>query len=130
MTTQNRFYPTSSKCGEVRSRHVAHKSFKNTNSGLENSLKGHEIFSPRFFLLNCTPGSPDTLTKTVLHIDSNSPRYSTMKIDSALCCIVQSRDSPLGGIARSRLPAVPLSAESTVGYTWLQQKMAACYHHA
>jgi hypothetical protein len=37
-------------------------------------LKGqsHEIFAPRFFSLNCTPGSPDSWAKTVLHIDSNS----------------------------------------------------------
>jgi hypothetical protein len=37
-------------------------------------LKGqsHEILYPRFFSLHCTPGSPDTWTKTVLHIDSNS----------------------------------------------------------
>jgi hypothetical protein len=41
-------------------------------------LKGqsHEIFDPRFFSLNCTPGSPDLWAKKVLHIDSNSRRYS------------------------------------------------------
>jgi hypothetical protein len=33
-------------------------------------LKG-QIFEPRFFSLNCTPGSPDSWAKTVLHIDSN-----------------------------------------------------------
>jgi hypothetical protein len=38
----------------------------------------HEIFDPRvFFSLNCTPGSPDSWAKTVLHIDSNSQRSST-----------------------------------------------------
>jgi hypothetical protein len=39
-------------------------------------LKGqcHEIFDPRFFSLNCTPGSPDSWAKTVLH--SNSRRYT------------------------------------------------------
>jgi hypothetical protein len=51
----------------------------------------HEIFDPRFFSLNCTPGSPDSWVKTVLHIDSNSRSYSTTKIDSALCCIARSR---------------------------------------
>jgi hypothetical protein len=61
------------------------------------SLKGqsHEIFDPRFFVLNCTPGSPDSWAKTVLHLDSNSRSYSRTNIDSALC-----------RIARSRLPAV------------------------
>jgi hypothetical protein len=41
-------------------------------------LKGqsHEIFDPRFFSFNCTPGSPDSWVKTVLHVDSNSRRYS------------------------------------------------------
>jgi hypothetical protein len=29
---QQWFYPTSSKCGEVRSPHVAHKSFKNPST--------------------------------------------------------------------------------------------------
>jgi hypothetical protein len=50
-------------------------------------LKGHShaIFDPRFVSLNCNLGSPDSWTKTVLHIDSNSRRYSTTKIDSALC---------------------------------------------
>jgi hypothetical protein len=40
-------------------------------------LKGQSlgIFDPRFFL-NCTPVSPDSWAKTVLHIDSNSRRYS------------------------------------------------------
>jgi hypothetical protein len=40
-------------------------------------LKGqsNEIFDPRFFSLNCTPGSPDSCAKTILHIDSNSRRY-------------------------------------------------------
>jgi hypothetical protein len=32
---QHWFYPTSSKCGEVRSPHVAHKSFKNPSTGPE-----------------------------------------------------------------------------------------------
>jgi hypothetical protein len=41
-------------------------------------LKGqcHEIFDPRFFSLNCTPGPPDSWAKTVLHIDSNSRSFS------------------------------------------------------
>jgi hypothetical protein len=33
-------------------------------------------FRPLVFSLNCTPGSPDSWAKTVLHIDSNSRRYS------------------------------------------------------
>jgi hypothetical protein len=33
-------------------------------------------FRPLGFSLNCTPGSPDLWAKTVLHIDSNSRRYS------------------------------------------------------
>jgi hypothetical protein len=53
----------------------------------------HEIFDPRFFSLNCTPGSPDTWAKTVLHIGSNSRSYSTTKIDSALCRIARSHES-------------------------------------
>jgi hypothetical protein len=44
-----------------------------------------------FFSLNCTPGSPDSWAKTVLHIDSNSRSYSTSKIDSALCRIARSQ---------------------------------------
>jgi hypothetical protein len=60
------------------------------------SLKGQcqEIFDPRFFSLNCTPGSPDPWAKTVLHIDSNSRRYSIKfdeKIDYALCGIARSQ---------------------------------------
>jgi hypothetical protein len=51
----------------------------------------HEIFDPRFFSLNSTPGSPDSWAKTVLHIDSNSRSYSTTKIDSALCRRARSR---------------------------------------
>jgi hypothetical protein len=51
----------------------------------------HEIFDPRIFSLNCTPGSPDSWAKTVLHIDSNSWSYSTSKIDSALCRIARSQ---------------------------------------
>jgi hypothetical protein len=36
-------------------------------------LKGqsHEIFDPRFFSLNGTPGFPDSWAKAVLNIDSN-----------------------------------------------------------
>jgi hypothetical protein len=36
------------------------------------ALKGqsHKIFDLRFFSSNCTPGSPDSWAKTVLHIDS------------------------------------------------------------
>jgi hypothetical protein len=72
-------------------------------------LKGqsHKIFDPRVFLLNCTPGSPDSWAKTVLHIDSNSRRYSIKLYDeyrwvnSALCCIVGSHDSALCRIAGS-----------------------------
>jgi hypothetical protein len=60
------------------------------------SLKGqsHEIFDPRFFSLNCTPGSTDSWAKTVLHIDSNSRRY-LIKFDD-----------------ENRLRAMPHSAES------------------
>jgi hypothetical protein len=41
-------------------------------------LKGqsHEIFDPRFFSLNGTPGCPDSLDKVVFNIDSNSRRKS------------------------------------------------------
>jgi hypothetical protein len=80
------------------------------------SLKGqsHEVFDPRILSLNCTPGSPDSWATTVLHIDSNSRRYSTTKIDSALCLI-----------GRSRLTAVPHSAESTRKFlTWISYWVA------
>jgi hypothetical protein len=45
-------------------------------------LKGqsHEIFDPRFFWLNGTPGCPDSWAKAVLNIDSNSLRNS-IRID-------------------------------------------------
>jgi hypothetical protein len=51
-------------------------------------------FQPSVFLLNCTPGSPDSWAKTVLHIDSNS-RSSSTKFDD-----------------ENRLRAVPHSGES------------------
>jgi hypothetical protein len=37
---------------------------------LDDTLKGqsHEIFDLCFFSSNCTPGSPDSWAKTVLHI--------------------------------------------------------------
>jgi hypothetical protein len=59
-------------------------------------LKGqcHEIFDHQFFSLNCSPGSPDSWAKTVLHIDSNSWR-SSAKIDD-----------------KNQLRALPHSAES------------------
>jgi hypothetical protein len=64
-------------------------------------------FRPSVFSLNCTPGSPDSCAKTVLHLDSNSLRYSIEFNDEnrlrAMIC----------GIARSQLPAVLHSAEST-----------------
>jgi hypothetical protein len=31
----------------------------------------HEIFEPRFFLLNCTPGFPDSWLNGFLHINLN-----------------------------------------------------------
>jgi hypothetical protein len=68
--------------------------------------QSHEIFDPRLFSLNCTPGSPDSWTKTVLHIPipirGDIRSNSTTKIDFLLY-----------RIARSRLPSVPHSAEST-----------------
>jgi hypothetical protein len=80
-------------------------------------------FRLSFFSLNFTPGSPDSWAKTVLHIYSNSRRYS-IKFDdknrnSPLCGIARSCDSPLCGIAWSRLPAVPHSTESTRNF-WLE----------
>jgi hypothetical protein len=33
--------------------------------------QSHEIFDPRFYSLNGTPGSPDSWAKAVLNIDSN-----------------------------------------------------------
>jgi hypothetical protein len=58
-------------------------------------LKGqcHEIFEPRFFSLNCTPGSPDSWAKTVLHIDSNL-RRSSIKFDEKnwLCALRHSAE--------------------------------------
>jgi hypothetical protein len=38
--------------------------------------KSHEIFDPRFFALNVTPGCADSWAKAVLNIDSNSRRNS------------------------------------------------------
>jgi uncharacterized membrane protein YwzB len=35
-------------------------------------VQSHEIFDLWFFSSMCTPGSPDSWAKTVLHIDSNS----------------------------------------------------------
>jgi hypothetical protein len=42
------------------------------------ALKGtvSRDFRPSVFSFNCTPGSPDSWAKTVLHIDLNSRRYS------------------------------------------------------
>jgi hypothetical protein len=48
-------------------------------------------FRPSVFSFNCTPGSPDSWAKTILHIDSNSRINSTTKIHSALCRIARSR---------------------------------------
>jgi hypothetical protein len=44
------------------------------------TLKGqsHEIFDPRFFSLNGTPGCPDSWAKAVFNIDSNSRRNSIL----------------------------------------------------
>jgi hypothetical protein len=64
------------------------------------SLKrqSQDIFDPRFFSLNGTPGGPDSWAKAVLNIDSNSRRnsirfdYENFKkvffCDSALCHLV------------------------------------------
>jgi hypothetical protein len=38
--------------------------------------QSHEIFDPRFFSLNGTPGCPDLWAKAVLNTDSNSRRNS------------------------------------------------------
>jgi hypothetical protein len=56
-------------------------------------LKGqsHEIFDPRFFSANSSPGSPDSWAKAILNINSYSRRYSIFKFDSALCRIARSR---------------------------------------
>jgi hypothetical protein len=45
------------------------------------SLKGqcHEIFDPRFFWLNCTPGSADSWAKTVLHTVPKEMKDSEIK---------------------------------------------------
>jgi hypothetical protein len=66
-------------------------------------LKGqsHEIFDPRFFSANNTPGSPDSWAKAVLNKNSYSRRYFIFEFDSALC-----------GTARSRLRAMLHSTES------------------
>jgi hypothetical protein len=48
-------------------------------------------FGTQFFLSNNAPGSTDSWAKAVSHIDSYLRRYSTTKIDSALCYIVQSQ---------------------------------------
>jgi hypothetical protein len=64
------------------------------------ALKGqsHEIFDPRFFFsLTCTPGSPDSWAKTILHIESNSRRYSTTKIE----IIVGSRNKILSAFTEA-----------------------------
>jgi hypothetical protein len=54
-------------------------------------LKGqsHEIFHPCFFLLDGTPGTPDSLAKAVLNIDSNS-RSNSIRIllDNAILNIL------------------------------------------
>jgi hypothetical protein len=42
--------------------------------------QSHEIFDLWFFLSNCTPGSPDSWAKSVLHIDSNS-RSNSIRFD-------------------------------------------------
>jgi hypothetical protein len=39
-------------------------------------------FRPSVFSLNCTPGSPESCAKTVLHIDSNSRGYSIFLLDN------------------------------------------------
>jgi hypothetical protein len=48
--------------------------------------QSHEIFDPRFFSFNCTPESPDSWAKTVLHIDWNSRRYSIKFHDENRLC--------------------------------------------
>jgi hypothetical protein len=57
-------------------------------------LKGlyHEIFDPRFFSLNGTPGSPDSWANAVLNTDSNSRSNSNRffldnaKLKILFCC--------------------------------------------
>jgi hypothetical protein len=58
-------------------------------------------FSTLDFSLNCTPGSPDSWAKTVLHIVSNSRRNLTTKIDSALCRIAGSRNKILSAFTEA-----------------------------
>jgi hypothetical protein len=52
---------------------------------LRENIKGRvsRDFRTPVFLLNCTPGSSDSWAKTVLHIDSNSRRYSIFLLDNA-----------------------------------------------
>jgi hypothetical protein len=60
------------------------------------SIKGtvSRYFRPSVFSLNCNPGSPHSWAKTVLHIDSNSQRYS-IKFDekNQLCAMPHSAES-------------------------------------
>jgi hypothetical protein len=53
MTTQNQIYPTSLKCGEVRSPPVAHKSFKNPNTELQPPIHSYgRYFWSKFLFLS------------------------------------------------------------------------------
>jgi hypothetical protein len=63
--------PTSWKCGVVRCPHRCLKIPAQVLGSYWLHLKGqpHEIFNPRFFSLNNTPGSPDSWAKSVLNID-------------------------------------------------------------
>jgi hypothetical protein len=63
--------------------------------------QSHEIFDPRVFSLNCTPASPDSWAKTVLHIGSNSRRYS-IKFDDEN----RLRAMPHSGESREAVPLI------------------------
>jgi hypothetical protein len=80
-------------------------------SSIKLRLKGqcHEIFDSLFFSLNCTPGSADSWAKTVLHIDSNSRRYS-IKLDDKN----QLRAMPHSGESRLRAMHITWSHNSAL----------------
>jgi hypothetical protein len=68
-------------------------------------------FRPLFFSSNCTPGSPDSWAKMVLHIDSNSRSNSIIFDD-------KNRLRAMPHSAESQLGAMPRSAESQLGAMW------------
>jgi hypothetical protein len=95
-------------------------------------LKGqsHKVFDPRFFSLKCTPGSPDSWAKTVLHIDSNSRIY-LIKFDdeNRLYAMPHSRESQLCAMlnsGESRLRTMRHCAESTHFREFLREFAIIC----